>query len=811
MPLRLFPTPRLIWTAALALAIVLPAYGIKPGRWTHTNEADFQAGKVEGTVVSNLGDVKLAAATTTLDEMPEGVTLIYDIQTVGGVTYLAAGPEGKLLKVEDDKAVEVAAFANEQVFTLAALGDQLLIGISGNKARLAALRDDQVIDLVALDDARFIWDILPMGQDVLLATGPEGVIYRLTDVAAVAEGLVAGEPIEPAAPVVLLDTAQANVLCLAAGQGGVVYAGTDTEGLIYRIDARGNAFVVYDAAEPEVGTLLVTADGMLYAGTADANQARPGRLTQPVSEEKGKPEQPDAPEAPEDEAPEEGEAEPQEAEQAEAPAPEPATEEPEAPAPKPEPKPEAAAEDTTPAQRDALRELIRQRLLAARKAGKITPTTPTAAGQPRATRSATAASTGNNTGGNAVYRIDPQGFVTPVFRESVVIFKLAAVPLENDVDGYALLIATGPEGQLYHVDPNTGETAVLLDLEASNIPALELTPDGKVVLGTADAGTLVTLEPGVTKRGVFTSAVLDAAQISLFGTFNLTASVPPGGSILVETRSGNVQDPEIAAWSAWSEAQVFMPDGDRSPLQPREITITSPPARFLQYRLTLTSDGQASPSVGRVELAYVMPNRRPQIASIKARYPDTRPDQPPTTTMNIEWEATDANGDRLLYHVEFQPAGSERWLTLASDLTDANFAWNTTKAPDGRYLLRVTASDRLDNPGDMAMTASRRSDPVLVDNTPPAVENLEIKVQGRSVTLSGLAVDALSTITAISYTLNDAELETPLLPTDLIFDSTRESFVATIADLSPGSHVVTLRVTDARGNTTHRPAIFEIE
>ena len=49
---------------------------------------------------------------------------------------------------------------------------------------------------------------------------------------------------------------------------GTVYAGSDGEGLIYRVNRDGKVSVVYDAPQAEVRTLLIAPDGALYAGTA---------------------------------------------------------------------------------------------------------------------------------------------------------------------------------------------------------------------------------------------------------------------------------------------------------------------------------------------------------------------------------------------------------------------------------------------------------------------------------------------------------------------------------------------------------------
>jgi len=48
-------------SAAVTLALSTAAVAIHPGVWDHTTEADFNKGDAVGVVVTNLGDIKLAA------------------------------------------------------------------------------------------------------------------------------------------------------------------------------------------------------------------------------------------------------------------------------------------------------------------------------------------------------------------------------------------------------------------------------------------------------------------------------------------------------------------------------------------------------------------------------------------------------------------------------------------------------------------------------------------------------------------------------------------------------------------------------
>lgn len=833
----LIPSPprflSLLTTAALLGAFLsTSAHAIQPQRWVHSTEADFEAGEFDGVVATNLGDLKLATGVETLGELPEDVTVIYDLAVVGETTFVAAGPAGKLLILQDGEITEVADLPDHQVFALLPSTEGFVTAaLSGAESKLVAYdAEGQIVREIALpEDVRYVWDMATRdaGQQLVLATGPEGKVLGVS---------VDGDVEE------LLDAAQANVLCLAEGDAGEVYAGTDTDGLVYRIDADGTAFVVYDAAEPEIGAILFAEDGHVYFGTADAEQARPGRMESAAAEETGRP-APDGDTPAADDAPIEAPGElPVE------PAPQPldadgsdiapaevasaavseaadaADESSSADTADAENKAAADTPETTdsdaesagppsPERYDALREEIRNRLLAARKSGAVAQGKPAA----RPTRNArpAASSTGNgDQSGNAVYRLDPRGFVAEVFRESVVVLKLAELP-----DGH-LLVGTGSEGQLYRLDPAAGETTVLNDLEPEQLLAMALVDDGGtggIVVAGSNPAALLSLSDTPAESGTFTSQALDATNISLWGVLHLTADLAPGTSVSVETRSGNVADPEVAAWSAWSDVGEIEPADDHPPLQPFELKVDSPPARFLQYRLTLHADDANVPTVGKVELAYVTPNLCPAISTLTAAYPDfAGVDQPASPAMSVSWEATDDNGDRLLYDLQYRPAtgkATSNWLTLAEDVTDTSFEWDTRKVPDGRYHLRVAADDRLDNPGQMAMTARRLADPVLIDNTPPESpdEPFTVEVTGRTATLTGVARDRFSPIHSVAYTLDDAEQPTPVLPDDLIYDSTTEAWSATLSDLSPGGHAVTVRILDTRGNATYTSKLFEVK
>src|SRR5690606_5166420 len=96
---------KMLLIAGLSLSLTAsPALAVHAGHWVHDSEADFTAGKTEDTVVTNLGDIKLAAKSEVIGEMPEENTIIYDmVASDQGSIHLAAGPQGSILLRENEK------------------------------------------------------------------------------------------------------------------------------------------------------------------------------------------------------------------------------------------------------------------------------------------------------------------------------------------------------------------------------------------------------------------------------------------------------------------------------------------------------------------------------------------------------------------------------------------------------------------------------------------------------------------------------------------------------------------------------------
>ena len=375
-----------------------------------------------------------------------------------------------------------------------------------------------------------------------------------------------------------------------------------------------------------------------------------------------------------------------------------------------------------------------------------------------------------------------------------------------------LLVGTGSEGLVYQINPAAEETLVLAKVEPKEVLCLLPTRDGRIYMGLANSGDVTVMTSGYAKKGTFTSPVLDASQISRFGKIRLSGTLPKGTSLTVATRSGNVKDTTNAGWSNWSEE---MPAS-------RFLQIASPSARFLQYRLTFSSsDGSETPVVDEVDVAYQVPNQPPQIKSVQinpAAAPGAAPPRAPaaSTEMNrrmqtITWESTDPNGDALHHSIYFRQSGTTRWILLKDRVTEKTFEWDTRMIADGRYEVRVVASDAAANEPGTALSASRVSDPVVVDNTPPVIGNLTAVSKGNAAEIALTVVDRATTVASLEYAVNSQDDWQTVLPVDKIADSPEEAYRFAVTGLAGGAHQIALRARDAHGNPAHESVAITID
>ncbi|HET7452652.1 MAG TPA: two-component regulator propeller domain-containing protein, partial [Thermoanaerobaculia bacterium] len=402
-----------------------------------------------------------------------------------------------------------------------------------------------------------------------------------------------------------------------------------------------------------------------------------------------------------------------------------------------------------------------------------------------------------------VLEIDPDDSVSTAWRSDDELVH--SCRWDAAADG--LLVATGPRGRVYLVRDGQASLSASVD-------------EKRVVFASDDV--LATDSPASAYRrvpareGEFFSAIKDTGRTSRFGAYRTDAAVPKGTALTLEFRSGNSGTPD-ATWSPWSPPLPAATPGK----------IAAPPGRFLQWKASFSASGEHAPLLSRVECAYQNENARPNVESVAVGVPGR--EGPPTFAaassddpgaesifgsadekgssraearglLTVTWKASDPDGDELVADGDFRPAsGDAPGVAMRRGVRGNSFGFDSRLLPDGRYLFRVTVSDRPGNPED-PRSESMVSDPVVVDNTPPVISLVSATAAKSGPVLRVRVVDALSPIAAVGWSVS-AGPWVRAAADDGMTDSPEESYTISLQPESRGAYVL-VRAVDAAGNTS---------
>jgi outer membrane protein assembly factor BamB len=729
--------PRRTCLAALAL-LVLPATAQPAGPkfWRLEGPRAFLDGDLSGLSVDSDGRLRLGVATRTLYD-PQAPNAWCVARDAAGVLYVGTGNEGRVIRLDGEKGEVLFDAQQLEVHAVAVGKDGRVYAATSPDGAVYAIDKDGKASVFFDPKDRYIWALATDADGRLyVATGAEGHVYRVE---------------RDGSATTVLTTAQTHVLSLALDARGRVYAGTAPDGIVYRIDpAGGRAFVLLDSAFHEIKALDVGDDGVLYAAAVD------GRAP--------------------------GAAPPQAASAAPAAAPATGT----------------TAEVT----------VVESFAAVPPTGGAVVPLAPAAetptTGAPR----------------GALLRVHATGEVDTLWSST------DDTPYSVRRVAGGVLVGTGSKGKLYRV-ADDGSWALVATLPAGQVTALVRESGAAVALVTANPARVVSIDTALATEGTFVSKPQDTQTLSRWGRISWEGSAPAGTAVRLQTRSGNTETPDDT-WTEWS-SPATSPGGE---------PVTSDPARFLQLKVTLVGREGTTPVVNAVATAYLQRNLPPEVRSIKLHPPGevfqkpisvsgdieilglavdplsdrsgaSRPaaGMPPAVSFSrklyqhglqtVSWQADDPNGDTLVFEVDYRATSDRRFRPLASGLTEPVFAFDTSTVPNGRYVLRIVASDAPDNPPALARNGWKDSPSFLVDNAPPSVE---ARLDPAGGVVRATVRDDASPISKLEYSV-DAGRWQEIHPVDGIADSLLETYAIPLSVLEgSGPHVMVLRASDLLGN-----------
>jgi len=404
---------------------------------------------------------------------------------------------------------------------------------------------------------------------------------------------------------------------------------------------------------------------------------------------------------------------------------------------------------------------------------------------------------------------------------------------ENPTDARWLLVAGGEQGELNAYIPaerrslNLG-AAVSAQVNAI-VPVASGAP-GKFHLLRNNPSGLSTLSFDAREPRTLETRKLDLGVPAELGQLRFMAFADAPTALQVSIRTSFGSD-ELEGWSEWK------------PLTEREGGWSAPGllGRYVQIRVASAPGAAAAFQLGRATLHFLPQNRRPTLADFRI-FPanlgliptsDSSPAAPVTTLGQILapakeepkgknsllgspvipspgaqivfWSLSDPDDDNLATTFSIAPEQTDEWTDLAIDTIDSYVQFDVSHLPEGRYRTRLLAREQAPRPEAQRLRYTFETDMLTIDRTAPEILAatrrttaglLQIEISGR---------DALSLLQGAEFVLNNGERIVVEHPADGLLDGRSETFVAEFPlRRAVGATSVEITLYDQGGNSAAR-------
>lgn len=392
---------------------------------------------------------------------------------------------------------------------------------------------------------------------------------------------------------------------------------------------------------------------------------------------------------------------------------------------------------------------------------------------------------------SVIYRYHPNSNIEEIFS-----LKNETIhDLDHDQKSQQLLVATGNSGRVFQVQPN-GEYAIIFESDAAQVYRISARGPGVTMITNNSAG-IVQLDDNNSTSGVYVSDIFDLGIQSRIGKLYWQDSKPEGAQVAVSIRAGNSSRPD-STWTAWLPP-FLQGDGASTNLSAY---------RFVQCKVSLNASGSGKePVLEQLHFYYLQDNLSPRINAVQISSQPQAKENGPTKgedkngndetrstprNLTISWSCQDPNDDPLSFTLLLNPLGSEQWFPFKSDLSQRSVQIPSGLFQDGRYRVKVIASDALTNPPNLAKQAEIVSTVFTIDATPPLISQYSADNSRIRFTVE----DEVSTVSLLQFSWNGDHWY-PLFPDDLISDSRKETYT-----LKPDANakILFIKAIDEFGN-----------
>ncbi|MGA9716637.1 MAG: hypothetical protein WBQ79_00025, partial [Acidobacteriaceae bacterium] len=240
--------------------------------WTESHMEEWEKGRPQGVAISSDGSLSAAPASTLTTSTPS--TYIWALTSdASGNAYVATGSPATVLRIArdgnsttifktKDMSVQAIALGPDGSVYAATLPNGKVYRIPASATDLDEEKATVVFDPAKLEGVKpdaapkYIWD-LAFGPDgaLYIATGGPAAVYRVRTPAGAAHAER------------FFESDEQHIRALLFEKDGSLLAGSDGDGLVYRIDKSGKGFILFNAPKREITALAESPSGQIYVSS----------------------------------------------------------------------------------------------------------------------------------------------------------------------------------------------------------------------------------------------------------------------------------------------------------------------------------------------------------------------------------------------------------------------------------------------------------------------------------------------------------------------------------------------------------------